>query len=156
MVYVFSWFMLKYPIPKEKRIKLARLYYELCATPGMPGYLLSTWADGVGVLIRSKKKLCIDDMRLPWKPIYELLKNDLFLSRRQFEIRYDTVCIFLRSDDLLRFSNSICEAKPRTTWGTLQKCPVDFITQQQSTKCWNISFLNSLELHLMQVRSSRP
>ena len=79
--------MLKYPLPKDKRVKLARLYYELCATPGMPIYLLSTWVEGLGRLIRSKRKLCIDDMRLPWKPVYGLLKKELFLTRRQFEIK---------------------------------------------------------------------
>ena len=75
-------------MPKDKRVRLARLYYELCVTPGMQSYLVSTWADGLAALIRSKKKLCIDDMRLPWKPIYDVLKKELFLTRRQFEIRY--------------------------------------------------------------------
>ena len=88
--------MLKYPLPLEKRIKIARLYYELCTMPGMPSYLLSTWADGLGALIRSKKKISIDDMRLPWRPIYKLLEKELFLTRRQFEIRYDIVCVSLR------------------------------------------------------------
>ncbi|KAF8587302.1 hypothetical protein K439DRAFT_1645895 [Ramaria rubella] len=81
-----NWFMLKYPIPLAKRIRLAKLYYELCVTPGMPGYLVSTWADGLGALIRSKKKLRIEDMRMPWKPIYDILRKELFLTRRQFEI----------------------------------------------------------------------
>ena len=37
---------------------------------------------------RSKKKLTIKDMRLPWRPIYDLLSHDLFLPRRQFDIGF--------------------------------------------------------------------
>jgi proteasome activator subunit 4 len=80
--------LFKYPIPIEKRIKLARVYYELCVTPSMPSYLLATWASDLSALIRSKKKLSIKDMRLPWKPVYRILKAELFLTRRQFEIKY--------------------------------------------------------------------
>jgi len=80
--------LLKYPLPIEKRVKLARVYYELCVTPGMPTYLLSTWAEGLATLLRSKKKVTIKDIRLPWKPIYRILKRELFLTRRQFEIKY--------------------------------------------------------------------
>lgn len=42
-------------------------------------------------LFRSKKKLSIKDLRLPWKPIYELLKGDLFMPRRQFDMGYESV-----------------------------------------------------------------
>jgi proteasome activator subunit 4 len=78
--------MLKYPLPKEKRIKLARLYFDICVTPGMPLHIVSTCSDTLAVLIRSKKKLSVEDLRLPWKPIFDILEKDLFLSRRQFEI----------------------------------------------------------------------
>lgn len=79
--------MLKYPIPKDKRIRLAKLYYHLSTTPGMPSNVVATLADSLQSLTRSKKKLSIDDMRLPWKPIFKILSKDLFLTRRQFEIR---------------------------------------------------------------------
>jgi len=81
--------MLKYPIPKDKQIKLAKLYFHLATTPGMPTQLVATCADAFQTLTKSEKKLCVDDMRLPWKPLYNILKNDLFLSRRQFEYTYD-------------------------------------------------------------------
>lgn len=80
--------MLKYPIPKEKRIRLAKLYYHICTTPGMPTHIVSSCSDNLQTLTRSKKKLSIDDMRLPWKPIFKILSKDLFLTRRQYEIRY--------------------------------------------------------------------
>ncbi|KAG6832246.1 hypothetical protein H0H92_004211 [Tricholoma furcatifolium] len=53
--------------------------------PGMPISVVAICADAFCNLTQSKKKITIDDMRLPWKPIYEILKSDLFLKRRQFE-----------------------------------------------------------------------
>lgn len=80
--------MLKYPIPKEKRIRLAQVYFHICTTPGMSTTIVSTCSDSLQVLTRSKKKLSIDDLRFPWTPIYRILSKDLFLTRRQYEIRY--------------------------------------------------------------------
>ncbi|KAL7285721.1 hypothetical protein ACG7TL_000826 [Trametes sanguinea] len=81
------WCMLKYPIPKEKRIAIIKIYFNVCTTPGMPNHVVAACADGLQVLGRSRKKLSIEDMRLPWLPIYKILSKDLFLTRRQFEIR---------------------------------------------------------------------
>lgn len=83
-----SWITLKYPIPKDKRVKLARLYFELSIVPGMPMQVVASCADGFRLLTRSKKLLTIEDLRLPWKPIYDILSQDLFLTRRQFEYTY--------------------------------------------------------------------
>lgn len=80
-----SWSMLKYPIPKDRRIKLAKVYFHISVVPGMSAQLVATCADTFNMLTRSKKKVSIDDMRLPWKPLYDILKQDLFLTRRQFE-----------------------------------------------------------------------
>lgn len=85
---VHSWTMLKYPIPKERRIKLAKIFFHLSVTPGMPTQIVAVCADAFKTFTRSKNKLSIEDMRLPWMPIYTLLKEDLFLSRRQFEYTY--------------------------------------------------------------------
>ncbi|KAG8915862.1 hypothetical protein FRC00_010753 [Tulasnella sp. 408] len=79
--------LLKYPIPKPKRIALAKVYFDICVTSGMPLHVVNTCLDTLNFLLRSKKKLSVDDLRLPWKPIYHILSKDLFLSRRQFEIR---------------------------------------------------------------------
>ncbi|KAJ7275353.1 hypothetical protein B0H12DRAFT_1086888 [Mycena haematopus] len=79
------WQMLKYPIPKETRIKLAKLYWYLSTTPGMPTQVMATCADGFKSLTESVKKVSIEDMRLPWRPIYDILSHDLFLTRREFE-----------------------------------------------------------------------
>ena len=79
--------MLKYPIPKEKRIAIIKLYLEIAVTPGMPMKVMSVAAEGVNFLTRSKRKLSIDDLRLPWKPIYKIVEKELFLCRRKFEIK---------------------------------------------------------------------
>ncbi|KAJ7042558.1 hypothetical protein C8F04DRAFT_1076309 [Mycena alexandri] len=79
------WHMLRYPIPKETRIKLAKIYWYLSTTPGMPSQVMATCADGFKSLTESVKKISIEDMRLPWRPIYDILSKDLFLTRRQFE-----------------------------------------------------------------------
>lgn len=96
--YLFiSWSILKYPIPKDRRIKLARLYFYLGITPGLPTQIVAICADGFKVLTRSKHKITIEDMRLPWKPIYDILSQDLFLKRRQFEYTYVSIICFKRS-----------------------------------------------------------
>ena len=84
--------MLKYPIPKEKRIRLAKIYFYVSTIPGMSTQMVATCSDAFKLLTKSKKRISIEDMRLPWRPIYDILKQDLFLSRRQFEYTY--VCIW--------------------------------------------------------------
>ncbi|KAF5374850.1 hypothetical protein D9758_000077 [Tetrapyrgos nigripes] len=79
------WNMLKYPIPKDRRVAIAKIYFHISITPGMPTQVIATCADGFKALTSSKKKITIDDLRLPWKPIYHILSEDLFLNRRQFE-----------------------------------------------------------------------
>ncbi|KAI0308000.1 hypothetical protein B0F90DRAFT_1813347 [Multifurca ochricompacta] len=80
------WSYLKYPIPKEKRILLVDLYYSMCTTPGMPLHIVATCSDALEILTRSKNKLSIQDIRLPWSPVFDILRHDLFLTRRQFEV----------------------------------------------------------------------
>lgn len=53
----------------------------------MPTHIVANFSDNLHFLTRSKKKLRVEDMRLPWKPVYDILDKDLFLARRQFEIR---------------------------------------------------------------------
>ncbi|KAJ7630634.1 hypothetical protein FB45DRAFT_1027837 [Roridomyces roridus] len=81
------WSLLKYPIPKETRIKLAKIYWYMSTTPGMPGQIMATCADGFKSLTQSVKKLTIKDMRLPWRPVYEILSKAIILQMniRPFE-----------------------------------------------------------------------
>ncbi|KAF9472467.1 hypothetical protein BDN70DRAFT_886944 [Pholiota conissans] len=97
------WFMLKYPLPKDRRVRLAKLYFHLSVTPSMPTQLIATCADGFKMLTRSKRKISIDDMRLPWKPIYDILHQDLFLTRRQFEYTQLSWCMGYIADNSRKF-----------------------------------------------------
>lgn len=85
--------MLKYPIPKETRVALAKLYYHVCTIPGLSTQMVATASDAFKMLTKSKKYITIDDLRLPWKPVYDILSQDLFLRRRQFEYTYVAVAI---------------------------------------------------------------
>jgi len=93
--------MLKYPIPKPTRIHLAKLYYELAILPHSTRFTASC-ADTFKALTRSKTKLTILDLRLSWKPVYEILSKDLFLNRRQFEYTCVAIPIVWRNYWLMR------------------------------------------------------
>jgi proteasome activator subunit 4 len=83
---------MRYPIPKEKRILLVKLYFYLAITPGMHLHIVATAADTLEWLTRSRNKLNVNDLRLPWMPLFDVLSRDLFLTRRQYEVRY-VLCI---------------------------------------------------------------
>ncbi|KAK1232605.1 Proteasome activator BLM10 [Marasmius sp. AFHP31] len=100
---VTYWSMLKYPIPKDKRILLAKLYFHVSVTPGMSAQVIATCADGFKVLTQSKKKVSVKDFRLPWKPIYDILKEDLFLDRRQFEYTQLSWCMGYIAENSRKF-----------------------------------------------------
>lgn len=108
-----SWLMLKYPMPKEKRAALVKLYFEVATLPGMHSAVINVAVEGLSDFTRSKKKLTINDLRMPWKPIYELLSDELFLPRRKFELKcvinhLQSVCVSL--------TNLTLSVKSLTTW----------------------------------------
>jgi proteasome activator subunit 4 len=97
---------LKYPIPKDRLVALAKLYFQISLTPGLSTLIVATCADEFKELTESKHKITIEDMRLPWKPIYDILSQDLFLSRRQFEYRFvSSVLMLAILFSMIGFSN---------------------------------------------------
>ncbi|KAF8649879.1 hypothetical protein AX16_005641 [Volvariella volvacea WC 439] len=100
---ISHWFTLRYPMPKDRRIKLAKIYYHLSSLPGMPTRLVATCSDTFKTLTKSKKKFTVKDMRLPWRPIYDILQEDLFLSRRQFEYTQLSWCMGYLAEHARRF-----------------------------------------------------
>ncbi|KAG8927367.1 hypothetical protein FRC02_008250 [Tulasnella sp. 418] len=102
------WLMLKYPLPKAKRIALAKVYFNLCVIPGMPLSVVSTCAETLQVLTRSKRKLRVEDLRFDWRPIWEVLEKDLFLSRRQFEITQTSYYMGHLAEITRRFFHPAC------------------------------------------------
>jgi hypothetical protein len=108
--------MLRYPIPKEKRIQLVRLYYAVCTVPGMPLHVVATCAEQLDALTRSRNKLSVRDVRLSWRPLFDVLYHDLFLTRRQFEVR----CVLPAESGsrarALNASRTLRAVKCRTGW----------------------------------------
>ncbi|TIC14990.1 hypothetical protein E3Q14_00482 [Wallemia mellicola] len=77
------WLSLKYPMLRERRVQLTRLYYQLLVSPGMDGRFINLFATRLMSLISSKKRLSIKDIVLPWKPLYEILAKELFPKQRE-------------------------------------------------------------------------
>ncbi|SNX83239.1 related to BLM10 - proteasome activator subunit [Melanopsichium pennsylvanicum] len=74
---------LKYPIVRNTRARLARLYYELAVLPGLNTRCVELAANMCITLIENKKKLDIKDLTLPWRPLYNILEKELFPKRRR-------------------------------------------------------------------------
>lgn len=81
-----SWLLMRYPIPKTTRAKLARLYYELCLLPGLEPRVIRSWADMLSRLLSTKpdqrRKLEAKDLQLPWHPLWRALQKELWPKRR--------------------------------------------------------------------------
>lgn len=77
---------MRYPMPKTIRAKLVRLYYELCLVPGIEARVTREWADMVSRLICNtpglKRKLEVQDLQLPWQPLWRSLKRELWPKTR--------------------------------------------------------------------------
>ncbi|KPV77183.1 uncharacterized protein RHOBADRAFT_25084 [Rhodotorula graminis WP1] len=77
------WLSLKYPIKRELRAKLARLYFELSVLPGLDARLVDIAVNQAIVLLEPKKKIDISDLQLPWRPVYAILEKELFPKQRK-------------------------------------------------------------------------
>lgn len=77
------WISLKYPMKRELRAKLARLYFELSVLPGMDARLVDIAVNQAIALLEPKKKIDISDLQLPWRPIYAILEKELFPKQRK-------------------------------------------------------------------------
>ena len=79
---------MRYPLPKSARAKLVKLYYELCLIPCVDPVIVRGWVDMITTLVAgkssTKKKLETSDLTLPWKPLWRVLKKELWpMSRIQ-------------------------------------------------------------------------
>ena len=103
--------------------------------------VVSSCMDTLSILVRSKRKLSINDLRLPWKPVYRLLKKDLFLKRRQFEIR-SAPPLF----DVKLCIETPHPARQRTRWASSPRPQEDSFIQHVLMKCCKNLCLASLEV----------
>ena len=74
--------MLKYPISKEKRIKIIKVYFHACTTAAMPLFVVYFCSETLRILFQTRPLLCVEDLRLPWKPVYDLLIADMRSSSK--------------------------------------------------------------------------
>ncbi|KAF2841785.1 hypothetical protein M501DRAFT_1007922 [Patellaria atrata CBS 101060] len=70
-----GWLQLKFDLPKDIRIKLAKLYYELALAPGLDYLVAERFASMFMVLTKRKHYLRPGkDLVLDWRPLYRELK----------------------------------------------------------------------------------
>ncbi|GAA5990324.1 hypothetical protein JCM11641_006250, partial [Rhodosporidiobolus odoratus] len=77
------WISLKYPMRRDLRARLARLYFEISVLPGMDARLIDIAVNQAIALLEPKKRIDISDLQLPWRPLYDLLKKELFPKQRK-------------------------------------------------------------------------
>jgi proteasome activator subunit 4 len=94
---------LKYPMKREIRAKLAKLYFELSVLPGMDARLVDIAANTCMALLESKKRIDISDLQLDWRPIYAILDKELFPKQRKTGLTYVklTLCSVTHSCGLI-------------------------------------------------------
>ncbi|KAF2137657.1 uncharacterized protein K452DRAFT_235539 [Aplosporella prunicola CBS 121167] len=70
-----GWLSLKFDLPRETRVKLIRLYYELALAPGLDYLVAERFASMFMVLTKRKHYLRPGrDLALDWRPLYKELK----------------------------------------------------------------------------------
>ncbi|GJE87739.1 proteasome-substrate-size regulator, mid region domain-containing protein [Phanerochaete sordida] len=93
------WLLMRYPVPKTTRARLARLYYELCLVPGLEPRVIRSWADMLSRLLSAKpdqkRKLEAKDLQLPWQPLWRVLQKELWPKRRLHDPNRNVVNVLL-------------------------------------------------------------
>ncbi|KAF2400915.1 hypothetical protein EJ06DRAFT_493478 [Trichodelitschia bisporula] len=76
-----GWLSLKFDLPRETRIRLVKLYYELALAPGLDYLVAERFASMFMVLTKRKHYLRPGkDLTLDWRPLYRELKIFVFPS----------------------------------------------------------------------------
>ncbi|GME47814.1 Armadillo-like helical [Neofusicoccum parvum] len=71
-----GWLSLKFDLPRDMRVKLIKLYYELALAPGLDILVAERFASMFMVLTKRKHYLRPGkDLILDWRPLYKELKN---------------------------------------------------------------------------------
>ncbi|TDL28791.1 hypothetical protein BD410DRAFT_863415 [Rickenella mellea] len=91
------WLLMRYPIPKSTRAKLATFYYELCLVPGVEPRIIRSWVDMFFRLVKAgtKRKLESQDLALPWQPLWRSLQKELWPKKRLHDPKRNVVNILL-------------------------------------------------------------
>ncbi|KAF7310620.1 hypothetical protein HMN09_00604800 [Mycena chlorophos] len=82
-----NWMLMRYPIAKPLRAKLARLYYELILLPGIDARTCRNWVHMFNRILANKpgarRKLEPSDLQLEWQPLWRMVKKELWPSGRK-------------------------------------------------------------------------
>ncbi|KAL9090623.1 MAG: hypothetical protein Q9159_001870 [Coniocarpon cinnabarinum] len=71
-----GWLQLKFNLPREDRVRLTKLYYELALAPGMDKNAAERFASMFTTLTKRKHYLRVgEDLYLDWRPLYNELKH---------------------------------------------------------------------------------
>nr|ODN78210.1 proteasome activator subunit 4 [Cryptococcus depauperatus CBS 7841] len=71
------WMTMGYPMKRQIKIKLIFLYYEIIFIPGISSSLIEDVANQFITLV-SDRSLTIYDLRIPWRPLFDALYEELF------------------------------------------------------------------------------
>lgn len=85
------------------RAKLAKLFYELAVLPGMDPRIIETAANTCMTLLANKKRLDIEDLQLPWEPLYRVLELELFPKKRKTGITNISLTLLTLTEYSQRF-----------------------------------------------------
>ncbi|KAK4048054.1 Proteasome activator BLM10 [Microbotryomycetes sp. JL221] len=77
------WISLKYPMRRDIRARLARLYFETAVLPGMDARLVDIATNQATALLEPLKRIDITDLQLPWRRLYAILEKELFPKSRK-------------------------------------------------------------------------
>ncbi len=62
---------------KEDHIKFIKLYYDLIIMPGLEASMISLFASTLSSLLKKQYLISPEELQLPWKPLYKLMKTIL-------------------------------------------------------------------------------
>ncbi|QSL66846.1 hypothetical protein MERGE_001233 [Pneumocystis wakefieldiae] len=79
-----NWLNLKFDLPRQVRIKLVNVYYELCTTQGIPPNNQRRFESLFLSLTKRRHYLSIHDISLDWKPAFLILKRIMFPNDEAF------------------------------------------------------------------------
>ncbi|CAE6462385.1 unnamed protein product [Rhizoctonia solani] len=102
-----GWMSLKYPMPRELRAHLAKLYYGLCILPGVEPSRYQEWADILGQLIYvkagHKMRLELHELELDWLPLWRRCQREIWPSQRAMDSSRNVMNILLYVAEVSRF-----------------------------------------------------
>ncbi|KAJ1310179.1 hypothetical protein OPQ81_006923 [Rhizoctonia solani] len=102
-----GWMSLKYPMPRNLRARLAKLYYGLCILPGIEPSRYQEWADILGQLIYVKAghklRLELDELQLDWLPLWRRCQREIWPSQRAMDSSRNVMNILLYVAEVSRF-----------------------------------------------------